>query len=147
MRPLRPRVSRFLALPPEDRRVIIHAAGLIPWMAARLRLTGLQRLRANHIDIAATSPSNLDPSATKDRALHIALLVAIAARNGPYRGSCLSQSLALLYLLQREGIDADLRLGVRKEASLEAHAWVEYEGRPLNDTPDVATRYAPYPAL
>jgi hypothetical protein len=116
-------------------------------MAARLRLTGLQRLRAKHKDIVATAPPAIDPGVAKDRALHLALLVGIAARNGPYRGTCLSRSFTLLQLLQREGINADLRLGVRKEATLEAHAWVEYEGRPLNDTPDVATRYAPYPPL
>ena len=121
--------------------------GLIPWMAAKLRLTGLQRLRAKHKDIATTAPPTLDPAVAKDRALHLALLVGIAARNGPFRGTCLSRSFALLQLLHREGITADLRLGVRKEAQLEAHAWVEYEGHPLNDTPDVATRYAPSPAL
>ncbi len=147
MRPLRPRVSRFLALPPEDRRIILQAARLIPWMAAKLRLAGLQRLRAKDRNVAASSPSTLEPDAAKDRASHLALLVGIAARNGPYRGNCLSQSLTLLRLLQREGIKADLRLGVRKEADFEAHAWVEHEGRPLNDTREVATRYAPYPAL
>jgi len=147
MRPLRPRVSRFLALPPEDRRVILQAARLIPWMAAKLRLVGLQRLRGGPGGAAATVRSRSDSSSAADRAAHLALLVGIAARNGPYRGNCLSQSLTLRKLLQQEGIDADLRLGVRKEADLEAHAWVEHDGRPLNDTPDVATRYAPYPAL
>ena len=147
MRPLRPRVTRFLALPPEDKRLLLRAAVLIPWMAARLRLIGLQRLRAGQTRVAAASPSRLDPSLVKERASHLALLVGIAARNGPFRGNCLSQSFALLRLLQLEGIAADLRLGIRKEAELEAHAWVVYDGRPLNDTPDVATRYAPYPAL
>ena len=55
------------------------------------------------------------------------------------------QSLALWWLLRRQGIASDLRLGMRKDASrFEAHAWVEYLGRVLNDRNDVHRRFAPF---
>jgi hypothetical protein len=50
------------------------------------------------------------------------------------RGSrCLTQSLVLLALLARRGVAADLVIAVRPNAdpSLDAHAWVEVDGRPL----------------
>lgn len=47
---------------------------------------------------------------------------------------CLQKSRALVSLLRRHGIEADLRIGVRKSVDrLSAHAWVEYNGIVLND--------------
>ena len=43
------------------------------------------------------------------------------------------------------GIAAELRVGIGKTApQLEAHAWVEVDGAPLNDAADVAARYPPF---
>jgi Transglutaminase-like superfamily len=57
---------------------------------------------------------------------------------------CLPRALCLRWLLGRHGIRTDLRIGVaRKEAGLDAHAWVEREGRPVGEGPDVADRFAP----
>jgi transglutaminase superfamily protein len=47
------------------------------------------------------------------------------------RHDCLPKSLALFYLLRRRGISASLCLGVRKYP-FGAHAWVEYQGRALD---------------
>ncbi|HYF50027.1 MAG TPA: lasso peptide biosynthesis B2 protein [Planctomycetota bacterium] len=47
--------------------------------------------------------------------------------------TCLSQALALQYLLNREGIGAELKIGVARgsEGEVAAHAWVESHGRVL----------------
>ena len=67
-----------------------------------------------------------------------------ASRLGFSAGNCLSQSIALSWLLRRHGVDAQLRLGTRtREGRFEAHAWVTHAGRVLNDRSDVETRYAP----
>lgn len=59
-------------------------------------------------------------------------------------GNCLSQSLALNRLLRQRGIEPALRLGVRLTGPrFDAHAWVEHDGRVLNDTQDVHTRFTP----
>ena len=45
--------------------------------------------------------------------------------------SCLTQALAARVLMRRNGLDARLRLGVRRgrSGSMEAHAWIESDGR------------------
>ena len=59
--------------------------------------------------------------------------------------NCLSRSLALCYLLRREGLDACLRLGGRRQGkSFEAHAWVELNGRVFDTSDDVRGLFAPF---
>ena len=147
MRSLLSRLSRFLDLPPEDRRVVVQAAWLLPVTSLQLRRRGLQAQLDRVEAQGAAHRGEPHRPHDADRAARIALLVAAVARNGVTRGGCLSRSITLIHLLLREGIDADLRLGVRKGADLEAHAWVEHLGRPLNDSADVTERYSPYPAL
>jgi hypothetical protein len=49
----------------------------------------------------------------------------------------------LWFLLARCGIVCDLRLGVEKDAqTFAAHAWVEWCGKPVMESPDVRKRYA-----
>jgi len=86
---------------------------------------------------AATVP---DPAAAEQ----IARAVDRAAGFLPgfLRPSCLPRSLTLWWLLRRAGQPAELRIGVRRAADrLEAHAWVEREGRVLGDLPDVGQRF------
>jgi hypothetical protein len=69
---------------------------------------------------------------------------AAAARHHLYSMRCLPRALCLRWLLGRQGIRTDLRIGVaRGEAGLDAHAWVEREGRPVGEGPGVAERFAP----
>ncbi len=64
-------------------------------------------------------------------------------------GTCLPQAMAARALLARRGIGSDLRIGVGKDARgrLQAHAWVEIEGRIIiGELPDMA-RYRRLPDL
>jgi len=46
--------------------------------------------------------------------------------------------VTLWWLLRRRGWQCDLRIGVRQsEGQLLAHAWVEGDGKPLNDSANV----------
>lgn len=59
--------------------------------------------------------------------------------------TCLHRSLILWWLVRRQGIASELRIGVRKEEGrFEAHAWVECAGVPLNDRADVGQDFAPF---
>ena len=70
-------------------------------------------------------------------------LVAVAARHAPWGPTCLEQALVLVWILRRGGVPAVLRIGVARGAdTLEAHAWVEHEGRTLLGAA-AAARYAP----
>ena len=84
-------------------------------------------------------------SSIEGKAACVARMVRLAAQHGPYRANCLKQSLVIWWLLQRHGVESKLRIGVRKEAAvLEAHAWVECFGQPLNDGPDIQQRFFPF---
>ena len=77
--------------------------------------------------------------------------VATAVRrtewHSPIRGTCLSRSLALQWLLARRGIESVLRLGGRiADGQFEAHAWVEYDGVVVGSSSDVAVRFATFVA-
>jgi hypothetical protein len=51
--------------------------------------------------------------------------------------------LVLQRLLREQGIEAQLRIGVRTEGGrLMAHAWLEHEGRPLGEAEPVEERFA-----
>lgn len=133
------RLARFLALPAAERTVLLQALLWLPATAAALRWRGLRPPGV------APAAGRAAPAVAPAR---ITDLVAVAARHGLVRGNCLSRSLTLRRLLRRAGIEAQLRIGVRRgPGGLEAHAWLELEGRPLNDSADVALRYAPFPDL
>jgi transglutaminase superfamily protein len=72
-------------------------------------------------------------------------LVAAVDRASRYvpGATCLSQAIALTWMLRRRGIAAVVRLGARSQrGAFKAHAWVEYQGVVLND-PEIAEQYAP----
>lgn len=80
-----------------------------------------------------------------EQAKATARMVQIAGRHYPNLANCLSQSLTIWWLLRRQGIRSDLRIGVWPlEHHLEAHAWVEWQGIPLTDDSDVTQRFAPF---
>ncbi len=68
----------------------------------------------------------------------------IAAVGGrPYGATCLDRSVFLWFLMRQRGLDGRIRIGVAfdPERRLDGHAWVEFEGRVVNDAPDVAQRF------
>jgi hypothetical protein len=74
-------------------------------------------------------------------------MVRAAARYGIGQPNCLKVSLALWWLLARQGIASDLRVGVRKDGEkLEAHAWVECGGVALNEPESPHQHFAAFGA-
>lgn len=134
----RSRRRSWRALSTGERLETIGAAVLIPVAAASLRVCGAKRTIA-WFTRASTSDAGRDRRGAEaaERA------VRRAARWGVHAGNCLSQSLALAWLLRRRGLAAELRLGARRSGGdLQAHAWVVHDGCVVNDTPDVEARYA-----
>jgi hypothetical protein len=57
-------------------------------------------------------------------------------------GTCLSRSFALWTLLRQRGIETQLQIGYRKQdGRFEGHAWLEYQGNPINEAPAVVSTY------
>jgi transglutaminase-like putative cysteine protease len=70
--------------------------------------------------------------------------VAMAGALYPGRAMCLEQSLVLYYLLRRQGVPIRFVMGVQPRP-FGAHAWVEYEGTPVNDVPEHVTWFTRLP--
>lgn len=59
----------------------------------------------------------------------------------PKRALCLQRSFVTTYLLRKHGVDAEMVLGAQK-LPFQAHAWVEVEGRAVNERSNVQATYA-----
>jgi len=137
------RVAQWCALSAAQRRVLVAAWLWLPLFWLGLRLLGLPRLQA----WLQRRPLGADPAtalALPDiQALGEA--VNIAARHTPFPATCLTRSLLLGWLLRRRGVASDLRIGVRlTQGALDAHAWVESAGVPVNDQADIAAQFASF---
>jgi hypothetical protein len=137
----------FWALSGSERWLLLQALLLLPAVVLILRLAGFRRTYS----VLKRRPSNgkhWQGRKVWTAARTVARLVDAAARNGPLPSSCLARSLTLWRLLARQGIGADLRLGVRQEGDrIAAHAWVEYQGAVLNDDAGVHQRFAAFDPL
>lgn len=50
------------------------------------------------------------------------------------KGRCLSQSLVMQLLLKNNGVVSELKFGMKKSSGkLDVHAWLEIDGKPIND--------------
>ena len=141
MTPWGRRVAQFRALSHADRLVFLSSAARLPLIWLALRLMGLAQLQAllqrGHLPTA--TPLHL-PDIQR-----LGALVNTAACHTPFPATCLSRSLLLVWLLNRRGVKSDLRIGVRLTGGLlEAHAWVECNGVPVNDRPDVIGQFEPF---
>jgi|SRR5581483_9238522 len=76
----------------------------------------------------------------------IARRVALAGAIFPGRAHCLELSMALYYLLRKRGAPAELYIGVRPTKFV-AHAWVESDGRPLNQASELLRSMVRFPVI
>jgi hypothetical protein len=114
-------VRSFVALPREDRALLLKALVTLVLARVALHLLPLARVRA-----WATRPG--PPGAAAGR---IAWAVSAASRRMPGT-SCLISAFALQRLLSRAGHESELHIGVaRRGQEFAAHAWVVCEGRIL----------------
>jgi hypothetical protein len=72
-------------------------------------------------------------------------MVLAAAHNSPIPSTCLERSLSIWWLLGRQGIGSQLRIGVRKdEENFQAHAWVEHDGVAIGEPESSHLHYAAF---
>jgi hypothetical protein len=140
------RLRRFSALERPARGLFLRAAVLLPLMSLSLRLRGFRKTQAFLQKILSTSNNEADSSAPSRAELTVRMVRA-AVRHGVGHPTCLEESLALWWLLGRQGIASELRIGVRKQdEKFEAHAWVEREGNALNEPESLHAHYAAFDA-
>ena len=134
-------LAQFRELSHAEQRTLLTAAACMPIFWLGLRVLGLPRFQA-WLE-RARKPAC--PAITLPKIQALGELVNIAARHTLGSRTCLTRSLLLGWLLRRRGVQSQLRIGVRfTQGVLDAHAWVECEGVPVNDRPDVSTQFASF---
>ncbi|HEU4630083.1 MAG TPA: lasso peptide biosynthesis B2 protein [Gemmatimonadaceae bacterium] len=133
-----------------------------PWMLAELATGQWALLRAQlRLWLRPTGAlvrESRGPEAARGDADEARLAAAVArasravhraARYGLFQPSCLVRSLALAELLARQGVPGPLiRVGVRRTAGvLDAHAWIELDGRVIGDDPRRTRAFTPLGTL
>jgi transglutaminase superfamily protein len=144
-------LQRFRALDSAARGLFLRGALVLPLISLSVRFRGFRATQAtlhgflsflNGMVRPAQAPISLPAGVSRT-----AHMVRAAARHGFARPRCLEESLALWWLLGRQGIAATLRIGTRKAgAQLEAHAWVECDGMALNEGDGLHRHYAAFDA-
>ena len=133
--------EKFLQLSQLQQRTLVAAWIWLPLFWLGLRVLGLPRFQARLKRRPAPAIAMMPMPAIQA----LGEAVNIAARHTPFHATCLTRSLLLGWMLHRRGVASDLRIGVRlTQGVLDAHAWVECEGVPMNDQPDVASQFAPF---
>lgn len=133
-------LNAWRALRREDRGSFVRAWAYLLLADVALRILPVHRVEALLRRLGGRSRRAADSA-------QLAYLVGAASRHHLRPMNCLPRSLALQALLRRHGIEADLRIGVRREAGeLRAHAWIEQAGRPVGEPADVELRFQPLAA-
>lgn len=139
--------KRFLRLSGREKRDFFAGLFLLPLAALSLRVFHFRRIQRTmeRWHGGGAPPTARNDAASFAEASASARMIEAASRHGLARGNCLSRSIALWWMLRRGGMPVELRIGARKEGyRFEAHAWVELDGRAVNDSEDVSARYAPF---
>jgi Transglutaminase-like superfamily len=140
------RLRRFSALERPARWLFLRAAALLPLVSLSLRLRGFRKTQAFLQKFLSLSSHPADISASSSANLTVRMVRA-AVRTSIGHPTCLDESLALWWLLGRQGIRSELKVGVRKEGEkFEAHAWVERDGMALNEPEARHQHYAAFDA-
>ena len=139
---MRRRLARLASLDPGQRRVVAASLVLVPAVKLSLRLRGFGPT-AETLAIRSHGPA---VPAEPAEARATADAVALVAGRSVVGARCLGRSLVLWFLLRRRGVDVELVIGAdaARGGALPAHAWVELDGVPVNDAPDVRERFGAF---
>ena len=151
------RLRKARRLSAKERRLLAQAFVLLPLTRWGVYLLGIRRwqrllikLSTSHSKRAKNLPTlpslDADGAATATaRAQTIARIVKIATEQGVLPANCLQQTLVLWFLLRSNGLDSEICFGTRKQAGqVQAHAWVELVGTPLNEEKEVCEHFPPF---
>ncbi|MEC4986134.1 MAG: lasso peptide biosynthesis B2 protein [Oscillatoria sp. PMC 1068.18] len=134
-------------LSPKAISLFLQAMFLLPLVALFLSVFGLQFTQAALKSLS--SGKFTEPSLAQVPQIRQTIqMVRIATRYQQRWVSCLKKSLVLWYLLRRQGVAAELQIGVRiKTGVFQAHAWVQYQGYILGDRQNIQQDYTSFNSL
>ena len=136
-------ITKCLRLPVEQKILLLRSFVLLALIRIGLKCLRLHTL-LKLLDCIQRSSNRRDLSNSPACSVEaIAWAVAAATRLVP-RASCLTQALAARAMLLSEGLPSSLHLGVAKteKGALEAHAWLECQGKIVTGGSPDLERYA-----
>jgi hypothetical protein len=144
------RLRRFSSLDPEARGTFLRAALLLPLISASLKVRGFRATQQTLLRFLGPPQQvwqgdSIRLLSDNERTRLTVRMVNAAVRHAWRSSTCLEKSLALWWLLGRQGIASELRIGARKvQDKFEAHAWVDRQGIAVDDPDDLHRHYAPF---
>lgn len=141
------RLLKFLHLKQRDHLLLIKTALLLGTIRLGLWLLPFQTLRGL---LARITPTTSELEKTQQASVgRVVWAVNVVSRFMPGAVKCFARALATQVLLRRYGYQAQLCIGVTKSevGKLEAHAWVENQGRVVVGGLKDLARFTPLPNL
>lgn len=137
------RLRKFLHLATSDRQLLLTAVLTIGIVRLGLWLLPFQIWRHLIAEVRQTTHKR-QKTQSVDK---VVWAVAVASRYMPGEVKCLARALATQVLLAQRGYRPQLHIGVAKSkgGDLEAHAWVESQGRVVIGGLKDLGRYTPLP--
>jgi hypothetical protein len=141
--------SKFRELAFPDKRILILSMLILPFIAALLRTLGFKKTKSlleRHVPCLSSfhAPQEDDMTAIRN----LARIVHIAAQHSFYKANCLKESILLWFLLRRNSIHCEIKIGIQKTSTSQfnAHSWVDCGGLPLIDSEDTINRFSVFQA-
>ncbi|HTC63023.1 MAG TPA: lasso peptide biosynthesis B2 protein [Candidatus Saccharimonadales bacterium] len=135
--------------PRADRKLILLAALILPLTEIGLRLFGFRRWKEliEKFSLPTAPLQSMSADSQRETALRSVRALRSAELHGLSSPNCLERSITLWWILRRDGVESELRIGARKkDGRFEAHAWIELGGQVLNDDIEVHQHYARFDA-
>ena len=112
-----------------EKILLVRFVFCLPWISFCIRFFGYLPTRNFLSRLVRQTVLRQANTTELEDAQRSAELLLIAGRHGFIPATCLRQSVLLEYWLQRQGLNAEIKIGVRKQQELfDAHAWVELNG-------------------
>ena len=138
-------LQKFRRLSPQERSFLIQAWCVLLVIDIALRCLPFPSIASFCRRLRATG--NDENTISLPPVTQLAWLVNVAGRYSPFGTSCLKEALVLSWLMSQRGMATTLRIGVaRRHGTLDAHAWLEHNGRIILGEAD-ADAYAPLPPI
>lgn len=138
------KIRQFMTWPKAGKRIFIKICLLVPVIEIGLKMVGFKRTYGilNYFVKPPKNKISNSISIIRDHTYFLDLFI----RHLPFSGNCLARSLTLWLFLKNLGVDTDLRFGMKKEKEkLIAHAWLEFEGKPLASETEIDENYTFFP--
>lgn len=127
-------LGKLMALTLKEWWLLLVSIILLPIAALLIWFVGFNRSQSllSHFTTTGIKRNDSTTSAMEDVRI-ISRMVRIAVNHGPWRANCLKQAFVLWWLLDRRGLNSEIKFGVEKTSddAINAHAWVEYNGMNL----------------